>query len=66
MNFMAANDPDKILGVSDDEFDKRFAAIIELTKQEAKIKGLPIQKWDKDQKAPYLEYPDGRREYCES
>ena len=29
-----------------------------------KIKGVPIQKYDNEKKQPYLEYPDGRREYA--
>lgn len=58
------NDPDKTFGLSDEEIDRRFTAMVGLVKQEAEIKGLPIQKYDRERRKPYLLYPDGRREYC--
>lgn len=50
-------------GVSDDELTKRFVEAIRIDNEIKKIKGVPIQKYDNEKKQPYLEYPDGRREY---
>ena len=38
--------------------------IIKTLDEIKKIKGVPIQKYDNEKKQPYLEYPDGRREYA--
>lgn len=58
------NELDFTCGLSDDELNKRFKEAIRIDIEIKKIKGLPIAKYDKDTKTPYLEYPDGRREYA--
>lgn len=57
------NELDSTCGVSDDELIKRFVEAIRIDNEIKKIKGIPIQKYDNEKKQPYLEYPDGRREY---
>ena len=57
------NELDSTCGVSDDELTKRFVKAIRINNEIKKIKGVPIQKYDNEKKQPYLEYPDGRREY---
>ena len=57
------NELDSTCGVSDDELTKRFVEAIRIDNEIKKIKGFPIQKYDNEKKQPYLEYPDGRREY---
>lgn len=58
------NELDSMCGVSDDELDKRFIEAVRIDNEIKKIKGTPIAKYDYEKKAPYLEYPDGRREYA--
>ena len=58
------NELDSTCGVSDDELTKRFVEAIRIDNEIKKIKGIPIQKYDNEKKQPYLEYPDGRREYA--
>jgi len=57
------NDLDSTCGVSDEELTKRFEEAVRIENEIKVIKGLPIAKYDFVKKAPYLEYPDGRREY---
>ena len=57
------NELDSTCGVSDDELTKRCVEAIRIDNEIKKIKGIPIQKYDNEKKQPYLEYPDGRREY---
>lgn len=58
------NNLDYTCGLSDEELTKRFEESIRIDNEIKKIKGLPISKYDFIKKAPYLEYPDGRREYA--
>ena len=58
------NELDSICGVSDDELTKRFVEAIRIDNEIKKIKSVPIQKYDHEKKQPYLECPDGRREYA--
>ena len=60
---MTANDLDRTCGLTDDEMTERFKESIRIDNEIRKIKGLPIAKFDKERNKPYLEYPDGRREY---
>ena len=57
------NDPDITLGMADSEMTERFRRAAELADLRAQAMGLPIQKYDKEREQPYLEYPDGSREY---
>ena len=47
----------------DDEMTARFRLAVEMAIAERKAAGLPIVRYDRVRKAPYLEYPDGRIEY---
>ena len=61
--YMTTNDLDRTCGLTDDEMTERFKESIRIDNEIRKIKGLPIAKFDKEKNKPYLEYPDGRREY---
>lgn len=58
------NELDSTCGVSDEELTKRFHEAVRIDNEIKKIKGMPIAKFDKEKKLPYLEYPDGRIEYA--
>lgn len=64
--FMSDNkELDYTCGLSDEELTQRFREAVRIDNEIKKIKGLPIAKYDFDKKAPYIEYPDGRRVYAE-
>ena len=54
---------DNIGGLSDDELTYRFREAIRIENEIKRIKGVPIAGYDVSLKCPYLEYPDGHREY---
>lgn len=58
------NELDSTCGLSDDELTKRFEEAVRIDNEIKKIKGHPIAKYDYEKKAPYLEYPDGRKVYA--
>ena len=58
------NDLDLTCGLTDDELTFRFKESIRIDNEIKKIKGFPICGYDKENDRPYLEYPDGRREYA--
>ena len=58
------NELDSTCGLSDDELTKRFEEAVRIENEIKKIKGQPIAKYDYIKRAPYLEYPDGRKEYA--
>lgn len=60
------NELDSTCGISDEELTIRFNEAIRIENEIKKIKGVPIAKFDRETKLPYLEYPDGRREYAEA
>jgi len=47
----------------DSETTARFRQAVEMAIAERKAAGLPIVRYDRTRKIPYLEYPDGRIEY---
>lgn len=53
--------PDGIM--PDDKLTPLFRLAIQQAIEETKAKGLPIARYDRDTQKPYLEYPDGKREY---
>jgi hypothetical protein len=58
------NELDSTCGLSDDELTKRFREAVRIENEIKKIKGQPIAKYDYSKKLPYIEYPDGRKEYA--
>lgn len=56
---------DNVGGISDSEMDKRFQEALNVAIAIKKAKGVPIAKYDLERREPYLEYPDGSREYAE-
>lgn len=46
-----------------DDMGHAFNEALRETLERKKFLGLPISKYDREKKKPYLEYPDGRREY---
>lgn len=59
------NELDSTCGLSDEELTRRFMESVRIENEIKIIKGLPVSKYDYERKAPYIEYPDGRREYAE-
>lgn len=62
-NNTAINDLDSICGVSDEELTLRFREAIRLSNEEKRIKRHPIAGYDEKLNKPFIEYPDGSREY---
>jgi len=59
------NELDSTNGISDEELTLRFKESIRIDNEIRRIKGLPVAKYDRENKKAYLEYPDGRIEYVE-
>lgn len=55
---------DKTNEIPDEEMDKRFREALRIAIAIKKAKGVPIAKYDLERREPYLEYPDGSREYA--
>lgn len=53
-----------ILDKSDEEMDRLFKQALAIANEIKQIKGVPIAKYDLERREPYLEYPDGSREYA--
>lgn len=62
-NELELNELDSTCGVADEELTYRFREAVRIENEIKKIKKLPIAKYDFEKKMPYIEYPDGRREY---
>lgn len=45
--------------------DRRISQVVFVAYQQAKMKGIPVARYDSEKKATYLLYPDGHREYVE-
>ncbi|WP_182188163.1 hypothetical protein [Pectinatus frisingensis] len=58
------NELDFTCGLSDDELTVRFREAVRIGNEIKKIKGQPIAKYDHEKNVPYIEYPDGRKEYA--
>ena len=50
----------------DKEMDRRISQVAFVAYQQAKMKGLPVARYDAEKKATYLLYPDGHREYVDA
>ena len=59
------NELDSMCGISDDELTRLFKESIRIDDEIRRIKGLPVARYEVENKRAYLEYPDGRREYVE-
>ena len=57
------NELDSTCGVGDDELASRFREMIRQENETNQSLGLPVTGYDRERKASYIEYPDGRREY---
>ena len=49
----------------DAEMDRRISSVAFEAYQQAKMKGVPVARYDAERKAAYLLYPDGHREYVD-
>ncbi len=58
------NELDSTCGVSDDELTKRFKEAVRIENEIKRVKGLPVAGYDFEKKTPFIEYPDGRKEYA--
>ncbi len=61
---IVANELDSTCGISDDEVTERFKEAIRIDNEIRRIKGLPIAGYDVKLNKPYIQYPDGHREYA--
>ena len=43
----------------DEEMDRRISQVAFVAYQQAKMKGIPVARYDAEKKAAYLLYPDG-------
>lgn len=59
------NELDSTCGVGDDELVLRFHEAIQQENAASKAKELPVTGYDRERKASYIEYPDGRRVYAD-
>ena len=57
------NELDSTCGVSDEELTIRFREAVRIENEIKRIKKLPIARYDYEKNMPYIEYPDGRKEY---
>ncbi len=57
------NELDSTCGVTDDELVRRFREAIRRENKASHDRGLPVTGYDRERKASYIEYPDGRRVY---
>ncbi len=62
-NVNETNELDSTCGITDDELTRRFIEAVRIGNEVKKVKGLPVAKYDDEKELPYLEYPDGTREY---
>lgn len=58
------NIDETIGGIPDDKMNEYLQEGMRITLEMKKLKGVPIQKYDYEKNKPYLEYPDGSREYA--
>ena len=49
----------------EEEMDRRISQVAFVAYQQAKMKGIPVARYDAEKKAAYLLYPDGHREYVD-
>ena len=49
----------------DEEMDRRISQVAFVAYQQAKMKGIPVARYDAERKAAYLLYPDGHRAYVD-
>ena len=49
----------------DAEIDRRISSVAFEAYQQAKMKGIPVARYDAERKAAYLLYPDGHRAYVD-
>lgn len=49
----------------EEEMDRRISQVAFVAYQQAKMKGIPVARYDAEKKAAYLLYPDGYREYVD-
>lgn len=57
------NQLDYTCGVSDEEMTRRFEESIRIDEEVRRIQGLPVARYNVEEKKAYLLYPDGRIEY---
>jgi addiction module RelB/DinJ family antitoxin len=55
----------ELLGDKVAEMERRFQKVVARVIDRDRADGHPIALYDKVKKCPYLEYPDGRREYAD-
>jgi addiction module RelB/DinJ family antitoxin len=54
-----------LLGYEVAELERRYRKAVADATARSHADGFPVALYDKDKKRPFLEYPDGRREYTD-
>ncbi|MBQ6479674.1 MAG: hypothetical protein IJI45_01020 [Anaerolineaceae bacterium] len=57
------NQLDYTCGISDEELTHRFEESIRIDEEIRRIQGLPVARYNAEEKKAYLLYPDGRIQY---
>ena len=57
------NQLDYTCGISDDELTRRFEESIRIDEEIRRVQGLPVARYNAEEKKAYLLYPDGRIQY---
>ncbi len=57
------NQLDYTCGISDEEMTRRFEESIRIDEEIRRIQGLPVARYNPEEKKAYLLYPDGRIQY---
>ena len=61
--FQLTLDRSDVIGADAYKLEQAAIAIVREEIADYKQKGLPVARYDTEKKRPYLEYPDGQREY---
>ena len=57
------NQLDYTCGLYDEEMTRRFEEAIRIAEDTRRVQGLPVARYNADEKKAYLLYPDGRIQY---
>ena len=60
---MEENELVSICSISDEKLDKLFVETVRIENESSMLKNDPVQKWNDEKHLPYIDYPDGHREY---
>ena len=56
---------EELLGDRVSEMERAYQRVVADEVEHSRSEGFPIALYDKEKKCPYLEYPDGKRDYVD-